>query len=164
MAGLGESCLENALFGPSAAYFREAIAHHRRTAPHRGIGDGTLSHRYGQMAAAYGGEKKTSEAVDAACEAIVSWGHDRRNRGQALASLRTVLQQAADLDAYLAGLDRQTHESGLENPIVRKAAGQVYQERKQYGKAIAQLRLALEAQPGRCRNAPGPLRLLRRTG
>jgi predicted Zn-dependent protease len=148
VAGLGESCLENALFGPSAAYFREAIAHHQQTAPRRGIGDGTLSHCYGQLAAAYGGQKKTAEAVDAACGAIVSWGHDTRNRGNALASLRTALQQAADLDAYVAGLDRQTRESGLENPIVRKAAGQVYQERRLYGKAIAQLRLALEAQPG----------------
>jgi tetratricopeptide (TPR) repeat protein len=148
MAGLGESCLENTLFEPSAAYFREAIAHHQQSAPHRGIGDGTLSHYYGQMAAAYSGLKRTAEAVDAACGAVVSWGHDTRNRGQALAALRTVLQQAADLDAYLALLDRQTHESGLENPIVRKAAGQVYRERKQYGKAIAQLRLALQAQPG----------------
>ena len=148
MAGLGASCLENALFGPSAAYFREAIAHHQQAARHRGIGDGTLSRYYGQLAAAHSGLKNVAEAVEAACGAIVSWGHDTRNRGQALASLRTVLQQAADLDAYLALLDRQTQESRMENPIVRKAAGQVYQDRKQYGKAIAQLRLALEAQPG----------------
>jgi tetratricopeptide (TPR) repeat protein len=148
MALLGESCLENALFGASAAYFREAIAEHQRSAPHRGIGDGVLSRYYGQLAAAYSGLKKTSEAVEAACGAIVSWGHDTRNRAHALASLRTVLQQAADLDAYLAGLDRQTHESRMENPIVRKAAGQVYQDRKEFANAIAQLRLALEAQPG----------------
>ena len=148
MARLGESCLENALFEQSAAYFREAISQHERNSRNRGIGDGTLSHYYGQMAAAYGGLKKTAEAVDAACAAIVSWGPNTRNRDAALAALAGVLRQAADLDAYLAGLDHQAAASGMENPLVRKAAGQVYRERKQYAKAIAQLRLAIQAQSG----------------
>ncbi|MGD0896679.1 MAG: VIT domain-containing protein [Thermoguttaceae bacterium] len=147
MARLGESCLENALFKTSVGYFREAVSHRQRTAPRRGIGDGTLSNYYGQMARAYAGLKKTADAVDAACGAIVSWGQDMRNRTGAIASLRAVLQQAPDLDAYVLDLDRQTAQNGLENPVVRKAVGQVCQERQQYAKAIAQLRLALEAQP-----------------
>ena len=40
-----------------------------------------------------------------------------------------------------------TAETGLQNPIVRKALGQVYLEEQQYAKAIVQLRLAAEVQP-----------------
>jgi len=147
LAALGASCLENQLYEQSVAYYKELIPLHQRTQPRRGIGNGTLSDYYGKMALAYAGLKKTAEAVDAACGAIVSWGPRIDQRKAALESLKQVLRQSPDLDAYVAELDKQCAETGLQNPIVRKAVGQVFAEKQQYTKAVAQLKLACELQP-----------------
>ncbi|MGA2061934.1 MAG: VIT domain-containing protein [Thermoguttaceae bacterium] len=147
MAALAASCLENQLYEQSVAYYKELIPLHQRTQPHRGIGNGTLSDYYGKMAQAYAGLKKTVEAVDAACGAIISWGPRIAERKAALESLKQVLRQSPDLDAYVADLDKQCAETGLQNPIVRKAVGQIYAEKQQYTKAVGQLKLACELQP-----------------
>jgi len=147
LAALAKSCLDNQLYEQSMAYYEELIPLHQRTQPGRGIGNGTLSSYYGYMAGAYAGLKNTVKAVDAACGAIVSWGPTHQNRDEALKALNQVLRNAPDLDGYVAQLDKQVAESGLQNPLVRKALGIVYAERKEYGKAIAQLKLACEVQP-----------------
>jgi predicted Zn-dependent protease len=147
MAALAASCLENQLFEQSVEYYKELIPLHQRTQPRRGMGNGTLSDYYGKMAQAYAGLKKTAGAVDAACGAIISWGPRIEQRRGALESLKQVLRQSPDLDAYVAELDKQCAETGLQNPIVRKAVGQIYAEKQQYAKAVAQLNLACELQP-----------------
>src|SRR5437660_8509633 len=143
MAALAHSCLVNQLLAQSVAYYNELIPLHQRTQPRRGIGNGTLSYYYSELARAYAGLQKTPEAVDAAGGAIVSWGPTNHNRAQALESLKQVLREARDLDAYVTHLDKQN----AEIPIVRKAIGQVYLERQKYALAIAQLQKAAEAQP-----------------
>ncbi len=147
MAMLGRSCLENEIYRPSVDYLTEAIALHQRTAPRRGIGDGTLSGYYGDQARAFAGLKKTPEAVDASAAAVVAWGSDVNSRNNALEALRVVLRAAPDLDAYVVRLDKHAAESRQENPILRKAIGQVYRERERFGKAIEQLLIAAEVQP-----------------
>jgi tetratricopeptide (TPR) repeat protein len=147
MAALAASCLENQLYEQSVAYYKELIPLHQRTQPRRGIGNGTLSDYYAKMALAYAGLKKTAEAVDAACGAIISWGPRIAERKAALESLKQVLRQSPDLDAYVVELDKQCAETGLQNPIVRKAIGQVFAEKQQYSKAVGQLKLACELQP-----------------
>ncbi|MGD0384415.1 MAG: hypothetical protein ABSA77_12915, partial [Thermoguttaceae bacterium] len=147
MAALAASCLENQLYERSVEYYKELIPLHQRTQPRRGIGNGTLSDYYGKMAQAYAGLKKTARAVDAACGAIISWGPRIDQRKGALESLKGVLRQSPDLDAYVAELDKQSSDTGLQNPIVRKAVGQIYAEKQQYAKAVAQLNLACELQP-----------------
>ncbi len=92
--------------------------------------------------------KKTYEAADSAYSAVVCWGPDSNNRAAALETLRGVLRGCDDLDGYVAKLNEQTAKSGLQNPVIRKALGQVYSERGQYDKAMIQLRLACELQPG----------------
>jgi tetratricopeptide (TPR) repeat protein len=106
-----------------------------------------LSSYYAYWARAYAGLHKTAEAVDAACGAIVSWGPRHDQRANALESLRQVLRQSADLDAYVAQLDKQTAETGQDSPLVRKALGQVLKEKSQWAKAVAQLRLAISLEP-----------------
>ena len=147
MAMLGRSCLENEIYRQSVGYLAEAIALHQRTAPHRGIGDGTLSGYYGDQARAFAGLKKTPEAVDAAAAAVVAWGSNIGNRNNALEALRAVLRAAPDLDAYVVRLDKHAAETHQENPILRKAIGQVYREKERFGKAIEQLLIAAEVQP-----------------
>jgi tetratricopeptide (TPR) repeat protein len=147
LAALAASCLENQLYEQSVEYYKELIPLHQRTQPRRGIGNGTLSDYYGKMARAYAGLKKTAEAVDAACGAIISWGPRIDQRRQALESLKQVLRQSPGLDAYVAELDKQCADTGLQNPIVRMAVGQIYAEKQQYAKAVAQLNLACELQP-----------------
>jgi tetratricopeptide (TPR) repeat protein len=61
--------------------------------------------------------------------------------------LQDVLRRSPNLDAYVVALDKQTADTGLHNPLVRKAIGQVYVERREFAKAVAQLKLAVELQP-----------------
>ena len=147
IAELANSCLENELYEQSVAYHEEVINLNQRTQPGRGIGTGTLSTYYSRLARAYFGLKKTAEAVDAACGAIISWGPRHDQRANALTNLRNILANAADLDAYATKLDRQTEETGLHNPMVRKALGNVYFDKGQPAKAIPHLKLAIELQP-----------------
>src|SRR5262249_39825651 len=90
LANLAKSCLHNALYEQSVAYFKELIPLHERTQPRRGIGNGTLSSYYADLAEAYAGLKKTPEAVEAAGSAIIAWGPKHQNRAEALATLRRV--------------------------------------------------------------------------
>ena len=147
MQALAYSCLQNQLYERSVAYYDEVIPLHQRTQPNRGIGNGTLSNYYRYLGQAYAGLKNTVGAVDAACGAIVSWGPRHDRRGDALRNLRNVLNGSPNLDDYVAELDKQTEESGRENPIVRKALGQVYLERNEYAKALVQLQAAVAVQP-----------------
>lgn len=147
IAALGAACLETQLFEQCVKYYKEAIALHVKRAPRRGVGDGTLSQYYNNMSGAYSGSGLTAEAVDAAAGAIIAWGPDKYQRQRALNRLENVLRNAADLDAYVGKLDTQVAETGLENPIVRKALGKVYFQKRDYEKARTQLRLAIESQP-----------------
>jgi tetratricopeptide (TPR) repeat protein len=147
LAALAQSTLENELHERSVAYYEELIPLHQRTQPNRGIGNGTLSTYYANQARAYAGLGDTAKAVDAASGAIVSWGSHIENRRNAINSLKQVLHNANDLDAYVAKLDQQTAESGMDNPIVRKALGMVYLDNKMYEKAIVQLEIAEALEP-----------------
>jgi tetratricopeptide (TPR) repeat protein len=146
IAQLAQACLDTQLYEQLLKYYNEVIPMHQRSQPNRGIGDGTLSNYYTQLSLGYAGLKKTAEAVEAACGAIVSWGPRHDQRGQALSRLKDVISQAPNLDAYVVELDKKTAETGLDNTVVRKAIGQVYLERKKLDQAIVQLNLALELQ------------------
>ena len=147
MAALGQSCLENQLFAESVKYYGEAIPLHQRTQPNRGIGNGTLSQYFSNLAQAHTGLKQTDKAVEAAFSAIVSWGPRHNNRSNALNVLRQILKSSGDLDAYVGRLDKKEKEDGQYNAVVHKAVGQVYLDQQKYDKAIAQLALAAELQP-----------------
>jgi tetratricopeptide (TPR) repeat protein len=147
MAALAKSTLDNHLFEQSVAYYEEVINLHQRTQPGRGIGKATLSMYYSNLSQAYAGWQKTAEAVDAACGAVISWGPRHDQRAQALNALEQVLRNAPDLDGYVVHLDGQVAETGLDNPIVRKALGKVYSDKTEYKKAIRQLEAACELQP-----------------
>lgn len=147
MVTLAPVCYETQLYEQSVKYFGEAIGHHQRTQPNRGIGNGTLSHYFSQQANAYEKLKRTKDAVDAAASAIVSWGRNQNNRTHALATLTSILQRSADRDAYAIYLDEQAEREAQERPIVRKALGKAYYSLKQYDRAVAQLRIAVRFQP-----------------
>jgi tetratricopeptide (TPR) repeat protein len=143
LSSLAQSCLQNELFQQSVAYFKELIPLHQRTQPRRGIGDGTLSGYYSALANAYAGLKKTADAVDAAGGAIVAWGQRQEHRAQGLETLKQVLLRSSDLDAFVAGFDKQKQDSA----IIRKALGQAFGAKREYAKAIRQLQLAAQLQP-----------------
>jgi predicted Zn-dependent protease len=143
MYSLGHGCLQNELYDQSVAYYKELIPLHERTRPGRGIGDGTLAEYYIDLALAYAGLKKTIEAVDAAGGAIVAWGPRLDQRARTLETMKTILVRSADLDAFVAHLDRQNQDSA----IVRKAMAQAYHEKRNLARAIQQLQLAAQLQP-----------------
>ncbi|MSR57905.1 MAG: hypothetical protein EXS05_09545 [Planctomycetaceae bacterium] len=143
LAGLAAMCLETQLYEACVSYYDELIPRHQQSQPNRGIGNGTLSGYYANLAMAHAGLKQTAAAVDAAGSAIVSWGSDVRNRDSALTTLRAVLAQSPDLPAYIANLDQETSATGDDMPIVRKALGQVLLDQGQAELAIVQLQRAL---------------------
>ena len=147
LAALASVCLETDLHQESAAYFEELIALHQRTAPNRGIGNGTLSNYYSQLAQVYSALGETKKAVDAASAGVVAWGPRHDQRQDSIRWLRRVLAHAKDLDAYVEHLDQQAAETGQDSPLVRQQIGLVYAERGEHVKAIAQLRIAVELQP-----------------
>lgn len=147
LSALSFGCHQGRLWQRGVELFDELIALHQRTQPARGIGNGTLSGYYAALADCHSGLDDTAKAVDAAAGAIVSWGKNHANRANALNTLRGILTQSKNLDGYVEVLDKQVAESGLENPIVRKALGGVYTERKEFAKAIHHLRLAVAVQP-----------------
>jgi tetratricopeptide (TPR) repeat protein len=148
LSPLAQGCHDGKLWEQGVALYDELIPLHQRTQPNRGIGNGTLSHYYAQLSACHSQLGNTAMAVDAAAGAIISWGPTHQNRASALQSLKNVLANAKDLGAYVGELDKSVADSGLKNPIVRKALGQVYAERKEYQPALRHLRLAAESQPG----------------
>ena len=147
LAPLAQGCHEGRYWDRGVTLYVELIAMHQQTQPNRGVGNGTLSGYYTRLSDCHAGLGQTMAAVDAAAAAIVSWGPRIDQRAQALATLRNVLSQAKDLTGYVAYLDQVVAESGLENPTVRKALGQIFSERKEFAQAIRQLQLAAETQP-----------------
>jgi Flp pilus assembly protein TadD len=143
LSGLAYSCLENHLYAESAAYYEELIPLHQRTHARRGVGNGTLASYYASAARAYTGLGRTREAVDKAGGAVVSWGPDQKQRGDALEALVEVLAAAPDLPAYVAELDKEP----LQSAVVRKAIGRAYVKKNEHARAIPQLQLAAELQP-----------------
>lgn len=145
---LAQACHDGQLWERGVILYDELIPLHQRTQANRGIGNGTLSHYYNMLCTCHSQLGNTTLAVDAASGAIISWGSTNQNRASALQSLKNVLANAKNLTSYIEDLEKSVAESGLENPIVRKALGQVYSERKEYKKALHHLRLAAESQPG----------------
>lgn len=136
------------LYTQSVDLYGEVIPLHQRTAPNQGIGNETLSRYYRYLADAHSGLGQTKEAVDAAASAIVAWGPRYELRQSAILNLRNILRNADDLDEYVAYLDEQLEKTGKTSPIVRQLIGRVYVDKSQHQKAITQLKLALELQPG----------------
>jgi tetratricopeptide (TPR) repeat protein len=147
VAQLASVCLETRLFDDCIRFYNEAITLHTRSRIDRGVGDGVLAEYYRQLAGALSGQGRTAEAVDAAAGAIVAWGRRDDQRARALQELENVLRQATDLDAYVAQLDEDVEQSGLENPVVRKALGNAYLKLYRPADAVVQLRRAIETRP-----------------
>lgn len=144
---LGRVCLDCQLYEQAAGYLAEAVSLHQRNYPGSGSGDQALSSLYRALASAYSGLGDTVKAVDAAVGALVSWGPRHNERSDALATLTEILKTAKDLDAYVKHLDEQAAKTNQDNPVVRKAIGQIWQERGDHSKAVAQLEKAANLQP-----------------
>jgi predicted Zn-dependent protease len=147
IAELAKACLQTELNQLSADYFREAISLYQRQRPGASAGDTTLSSWYQDQARAYSALGKTKEAVEAASAAVVCWGAHQNERKDALNTLTSVLAAAKDLDAYVKTLDVETAKTQQDSPILRKAIGEVYQQKGLHDQAIAQYQLALALQP-----------------
>lgn len=147
MAQLAAVCLRNNLNQECADYYAEAIDLHQRTAPNRGIGNGTLSNYYTKQAQAFAGLENTIAAVDAASAGIMAWGRNISQRSNATHWLKQVVRQSPDLDAYVQHLDSEAKANGTDSPLIRKTVGIVYAGRKEHTKALKQLQIAIEFQP-----------------
>jgi predicted Zn-dependent protease len=144
---LAHTAVECRLDERAVAILGELIPLHQRTAPNRGVGDGQLTQYYQLQPRAFSGLGRTSEAVEAASGAVVSWGGNVNGRTQALRTLEEVLAAARDLDQVAARLDAQSAETGLVNPTVRKALGKVLLDKGKPREAAVQCQVALSGQP-----------------
>jgi tetratricopeptide (TPR) repeat protein len=64
-----------------------------------------------------------------------------------LDKLKQILNSARDLPEYVKLLDAESNKSGEDSPIVRKAIGQVFENKREFQSAIVQLELAAQLQP-----------------
>ena len=143
----GWAAYEAKLWQPAADYYGEAIEMHARSAPNRGVGDGTLGPYYQRRSEALSQVGKHVEAIDAAAGAVVAWGAAQEQRKQALAALEEALASATDLDAFTARVEAEVAASGLENPLLRKSIGKAWLQKRQPAKAETQWQAALAAAP-----------------
>ena len=147
LAGLAEASWMSRLFDVAARLYAEVIALHKQVEPQRGSGDGVLSNYCANLAESLAALGRTAEAIDAACEAVVSWGPSQRERLATMATLQQVLRKTTDLPGYIAQLDRETQQAGQDKPIVRIALGVVLSERREWAAAIEQFKKAALLQP-----------------
>jgi len=147
LAPLARICGECGYLERAVARYEELIPLHQRTHAHRGVGQGTLSTYYGELATCYAGLKRFDEAVDAASAAVVSWGPSHQNRAEALAQVQSVIAAIPDLDAFVVRHDAKVKETGLDAPLLRKYMGLAFLARKQPDRAIPQLLAARDLQP-----------------
>ena len=146
-ATLGDACREAELHELATGYYDEAISLVQRQQPGGGVGGEELPRYYRGLAESYSALGKTDEAVDAASGAVVSWGPDIDRRQESINALRQVLEQAADLDAYVSVLDEKAEETGQDTPLIRKLIAEIYFDRDRFADGERQMRLAIELEP-----------------
>lgn len=147
MAQLADVCGRCELWDRCAAYYSDAIMERRRTSPMTAAGDGVLSSYYSYQSHAFVQLGKTREAVDAAASGIVCWGRNESARNSAVLALVNVFRQIEDRDSYAKFLDAEAGRTQQDRPIVRRALGLAYQQEGEYGKAVEQLKIAVQLQP-----------------
>ena len=142
-------CVQNiALHELTIKYVDELIPLHQRNQTNQGIGQGTLPAYYMWLASAHSALKHTEKAIDAAAAAIVSWGPRHDQRTSTIDTLNAVIRAAEDLDDYVALIDKRARKNGEDSSIIRRAIGRAFAKRREHEKAIAQLKIAVELQPG----------------
>jgi hypothetical protein len=160
VAMLADACRATALNEEAVAYYLELIALVQRQQPGGGIG-GELPNYYRGLAEVYAALKQTEKAVDAAAGAIVSWGPNYQRREEALATMRSVMNQSDDLGAFAATWARKAEETGEDSPLIRRMLGEVFLSKAQgqpvppveaaakasLAEAETQLRAAIELEP-----------------
>lgn len=102
---------------------------------------------YGTLARARSARGETDAAVKAATAAVAAGANDQHRRGQALETLRAVLADAKDLEAWSGRYDAEVAASGADAPILRKALAAAFTQRGRADLAVAQLRLARDLDP-----------------
>jgi tetratricopeptide (TPR) repeat protein len=160
VAMLADACRATALNEEAVAYYLELIALVQRQQPGGGIG-GELPNYYRGLAEVYAALKQTEKAVDAAAGAIVSWGPNYQRREEALATMRSVMNQSDDLGAFASTWARKAEETGEDSPLIRRMLGEVFLSKAQgqpvppveaaakasLAEAATQLRAAIELEP-----------------
>lgn len=144
---LASMCVEVSLDNAAVKYYGELIPLAQRSRPNRGIGEGTVSEYYRRLSQSHARLGNTRAAVDAAAGAIMAWGPRYDRRRSADSQMKSAIQQAKNLDAYVEFLDDQLAESGQDSPMIRRMIGEVYASRGKHEAAISQLKLAAELQP-----------------
>ena len=129
------------------SYFTEAIALHQRSNPTSGVNDNILSSYYQGVALGESSLHHTEAAVTAASSAIICWDARHQEKKNTMGTLRSVLHNALDLDAYVHKMDLEATKTGQDSPILRKAIGETYQAKNEQAKAIEQFKIAIELQP-----------------
>jgi tetratricopeptide (TPR) repeat protein len=144
---LADACLRAELFTHAVDYFKEAIVFRKKANPVGRGGDGQLSGYYERQGDAYVRLGRTADAVDAAAGAIVVWGKDIDQRKRVIEHMKVILTNARDLVDYALTFDRECEQTKLEKPVIRKALGRVFMERKDFAAAALHLEACLQSGP-----------------
>ncbi|MEQ8766074.1 MAG: VIT domain-containing protein [Planctomycetota bacterium] len=146
-ASLGDRALQIGALEKAIALVEEAIRLHTREQDRRGTGDAQLVEYYRTLAKANSQAGHLKEAIDAVAGALLVWRPSQTERQHDLNLLQNVMTASKALDEFLGELDEEVAESGLENPILRRAAGEALLKQDRVEAAIVQLEKAFAVVP-----------------
>ena len=93
------------------------------------------------------GQARTDDAVDAVASALGATRAGSSPQRRALHTLRTILTEAADLEAYAARYEARVAKDGLDAPLLRKAIATAWMEKGNPRAALPHLLAAREIAP-----------------
>lgn len=143
IASLAKGCLDTHLHQAAVDHYDEAIALRRKANP-LGREDHQLANYYYYLSKAYTGLRKTGKAVDAALGAVLVWSRNRSQRDHTINNLHGILKRAPDLAAFADAFDKACAKNNQEKPLLRKALGSVFLDKKDYSRAIIHLEAYIE--------------------
>jgi hypothetical protein len=146
-ADLAGACRQTGLLDEAVDYYQEAIDFAQRQGAGPGGGGLPVPEYYRGLAETYSQLGRTKLAVEAAAGAVVAWGPDADRRRDALNTLAQVMDQANDLEAFAAELDRDAQSNGADSPLIRQMLGTRFSNKDQWEAAERQLRIAIALDP-----------------
>lgn len=146
MAQFGDACKKGGLYESAVRLMRDAIAARKKL--YKSVVDSTLANWYGILAESYSGMGDTSQAVEAASNAVIACGNNSWLRKQKIAQLRKVMAASKDLIGFAKAWQTRVDNEGVDAPMIRKYLGLVFMDRSQNELALEQFLAARELSPG----------------
>ena len=131
----------------SVTWWQEAIRVRTEQRGYRGGRDSTLAGWYVALGRALGRLQRTDEAVSALRAGLVAGSRNHGAISSTLSILRRTFEHAKDLDTWVVKYEAEVESEGLDVAMLRRTLGSVYQQRKQWDRALHHWTAARDLEP-----------------